>query len=87
VVKLLSKRWWISVGARHEGPKLEPEGLRAEVGLPTPTWGFRAFKALCLAFVAFNTIVFDAWIIPSTVMDPSEKVSDLNFEVAYRICY
>ena len=31
--------------------------------------------------MAFNTIVFDAWIIPSTVMDPSEKVSDLSFEV------
>ena len=32
VVKLLSKRWWIPIGAT---PKLEPEGPRAEVGFPT----------------------------------------------------
>ena len=35
VVKLLGKRWWIPAGARIEGPKLEPEGLKAEVGFPT----------------------------------------------------
>ena len=35
VVKLLSKTWWIPTGARLEGPKLEPTGPRAEVGLPT----------------------------------------------------
>jgi len=35
VVKLLSKRWWIRVGERLEGPKLEPEGPKAEVGFPT----------------------------------------------------
>jgi len=29
VVKLPSKRWWIPVGARLEGPKLEPEEPRA----------------------------------------------------------
>ena len=26
VVKLLSKRWWIPIGARPEGQKLEPKG-------------------------------------------------------------
>jgi len=35
VVKLLSKRWWIRVGERLEGPKLEPVGPKAEVGFPT----------------------------------------------------
>ena len=35
VVKLLSKRWWIPVGERLEGPKLEPKGPTVEVGLPT----------------------------------------------------
>jgi len=35
VVKLLSKRWWIPVGERLEGPKFEPEGPKAEVGFPT----------------------------------------------------
>ena len=35
VVKLLGKRWWIPVGERLEGPKLEPEGPKAEVGFPT----------------------------------------------------
>jgi len=43
VVKLLGKMWWIPTGARLEGPKLEPEGPRAEVG-----------KALSLAFMAFK---------------------------------
>jgi len=54
VVKLLSKRRWIPIGARLEGPKLEPEGLRAEVGFPTSNHGFGAFKELCLAFMAFK---------------------------------
>jgi len=35
VVKLLSKRLWIPVGARLEGSKLESEGPRADVGFPT----------------------------------------------------
>jgi len=35
VVKLLSKRWWIPVGERLEGPKLEPERPKAEVGFLT----------------------------------------------------
>jgi len=35
VVKILSKRLWIAIGARPEGPKLEPKGPRAEMGFPT----------------------------------------------------
>ena len=35
MVKLLSKMWWIPIGARLEGMKLEPEGPRAEVEFPT----------------------------------------------------
>jgi len=45
VVKLLNKRWRIPIDARPEGPKLEPEGPRAEVGSRPPTRGFQAFKA------------------------------------------
>jgi len=41
-------------GARLEGSKLEPEEPRAEVGFPTADQGFQAFKALCLAFMAFK---------------------------------
>jgi len=52
VVELLSNRWWITTGARPEGPREEM------MGLPTPTGDFGAFVALCLAFVAFK-IVFD----------------------------
>ena len=44
VVKVLSKRWWIPVGARLEGPKLEPEGRRAEVGFPTADHGFLSIQ-------------------------------------------
>ena len=37
MVKLLSKRWWIPVVERLEGPKLEPEGPNAEVRFRPPT--------------------------------------------------
>ena len=44
VVKLLSKRWWIATGARLEGPKLEPEGPRAEMRLQTADQGFSSIR-------------------------------------------
>jgi len=44
VVKLPSKRWRISTGARLEGPKLEPEGPRGEVGFPTADLGFSSIQ-------------------------------------------
>jgi len=50
VVKLLSKRWWIPKGASPEGPKLEPEGLRAEVGFPTANRGFSSIQGTLLGF-------------------------------------
>jgi len=53
VVKLLSRKWWIHIGARLEGPKLEPEGPRAEVEFPTADQGFSRIPGT-LAFVAFN---------------------------------
>jgi len=37
VVKLLSKRWWIPIGARLEG-------LRAEVRFPTAYQGFSSIQ-------------------------------------------
>ena len=50
VVKLLSKRWWIPIGARLEVPKLEPGGLRAEVGFPTADQGFSSIRGTLLGF-------------------------------------
>jgi len=50
VVKLLSKRWWITRGARLEGPKLEPEGQRAEVGFPTADQGFSSIQGTMSGF-------------------------------------
>ena len=50
MVKLLSKRWWIPVGARLEGPKLEPEGLRAEVGFPTADQRFSSIEGTLFGF-------------------------------------
>jgi len=50
VVKLLSKRWWIPTGARLEGPKLESEGPRAEVGLPTADQGFSSIQVTLFGF-------------------------------------
>jgi len=50
VVKLLSKRWWIAIGARHEGPKLEPEEPRVEVGFPTADQGFSSIQGTLFGF-------------------------------------
>ena len=50
VVKLLSKRWCIPIGARPEGPKLEPEGPRAEVVLPTADQGFSSIQGTLFGF-------------------------------------
>jgi len=50
VVKLLNKRWWILVGARLEGPKLEPEGLRADVGFLTADHGFSSSRDTIFGF-------------------------------------
>ena len=54
MVKLLSKRWWIAIGARPEGLKLEPEEPRAEVGFPTADLGFSSIQGTLLAFMAFE---------------------------------
>jgi len=79
VDKLLSKTWWIPVCARLEGPKLEPKGPRAEVGFPTADLGFSSIQGTLFGFYGIQ-IVFDAWILPSRVVDPSKKVPDLNCE-------
>jgi len=50
VVKLLSKRWWITIGARPEGQKLEPEGPRADVGFPTADQGFWSVQGILFGF-------------------------------------
>jgi len=50
VVKLLSTRWWISTGTRPEGPKLAPEGPRAEVGFPTTDQVFSSIQGTLFRF-------------------------------------
>jgi len=50
VVKLLGKRWWMPIGARPEGQKLEPEGLRSEVGFPTADHGFSSIQGTLFGF-------------------------------------
>jgi len=50
VVKLLSKRWWIPVGVRLEGLKLEPEGPRAELGFLTADQGFSSIQGTLFDF-------------------------------------
>ena len=54
MVKLLSKRWWIPVGVRLEGLKLEPEGPRAELGFLTADQGFSSIQGTLFGFVAFK---------------------------------
>jgi len=50
VVKLFSKRWWILVGARLEGSKLEPEGPRADVGFLTADQEFSSIQGTLFGF-------------------------------------
>jgi len=50
VVKLLCKRWWIPIGARFEGPKLEPKRPRAEVGFPTADQEFPSIQGTLFGF-------------------------------------
>ena len=49
-VKLLSKRWWIPTGARLEGPKLAPEGPRAELGFPAADQWFSSIQCTLFGF-------------------------------------
>jgi len=44
VVKLLSKRWWIPIGARLEGLKLEPKGPEQRVVFTTADQGFSSIQ-------------------------------------------
>ena len=55
VVKLLNKRWRISIDARREGPKLEPEGQRAEVGFPTADQGFSSIQGTLFGFLVWHS--------------------------------
>jgi len=64
VVKLLSKRWWIPIGARLEGQKLEPEGPRAEVGFPTVDQGFSSIQGTLFGFYGFKIVLDVCSIYP-----------------------
>ena len=46
-------------GARLEGPKLEPEDPRAEMGFPTADQGFSSIQGTVFGFCGIQ-IVFDA---------------------------
>ena len=50
VAKLLGKRWWIPIGARLEGPKLESEEPRAEVGFRSANQGFSSIQGSMFGF-------------------------------------
>jgi len=50
VVKLLSKRWWISIGAKPEGAKLKPKGPREEVRFPTADQEFSSIQRTLFGF-------------------------------------
>ena len=41
---------WMYPGARLEGTKLEPEGLREEVGFPTADEGFSSIQGILFGF-------------------------------------
>jgi len=58
VVKLLSKLWWIPTDARLEGPKLEPEGLRAEMGFPTADQGFSSIQGTLFGLYGISIVFF-----------------------------
>jgi len=91
VVKILSKRWWIPIGARLVGPKLEPEGLklepegsRAEMGFPTTDQGFSRIQRTLFGFMVFKYCSMPAfypaeWWIPTKMC----RISIMR----YRICY
>jgi len=64
LVKLLSKRWWIHTGTRLEGPKLEPEGQRAEVGFPTADLGFSSIQGTLFGFCGIKVVFDDCNIYP-----------------------
>ena len=57
MVKLLSKRWWIPIGARLER-------TRAEVGFPTADQGLSSIQGTLFGSYDIS-IVFDAWICPA----------------------
>ena len=50
MVKLLSKRWWIPIGARPHRPKPEAEVPRAEVGFPTADQEFSSTQDTLFGF-------------------------------------
>ena len=84
MVKLLSKRWWIPIGARLEGPKLEPEGLRAEMGFPTTDLGFSSIQRTLFGFVAFKCCSMLAfypaeWWIPTKMC----RISIMRYRIRY----
>jgi len=73
---------WVNYLARGGG-LVDPcrrEALRAEVGFPTADQRFSSIQGTLFSFYGI-WIVFDAWILPSTVVEPSKKVPDLNCDV------
>jgi len=50
----------IPVGARLEGPKVEPEGPRADVGFLTADQRFSSIQVTLFGLLLWHLIVFDA---------------------------
>ena len=50
------------------------------MGFPTADQWFSSIQGTLLGFYGIK-IVFDAWILPSRVVDPSKNVPGLNCEV------
>ena len=87
MVKLLSRRWWIHIGARLEGQKLEPEWPRAEVGFPTADQGFSSIQRTPFGFYGIKKCLMlgfylaERWIYNKKVPDVYCEVQDLLLEV------
>ena len=72
---------WLNYSAKGGGSVYARrlKGREQRWGSRPPTSGFRAFKGHS-GFYGIQ-VVFDAWILPSRVVDPGKKVPDLNCEV------
>jgi len=80
VVKLLSRKWWIHIGARLEGPKVE-------VGFPTADQGFSSIRGTPFGFYGIKKCLMlgfylaERWIYNKKVPDVYCEVQDLLLEV------
>ena len=65
-----------------KGRSSSPKDREQRWGSPTVDQGFSSIHGTLFGFCGIY-ILFDAWILPSGMVDPSEKVPDLNCEVQH----